>query len=173
MNRKLMFLFVFAIGLAVLSCKKDDPKIDLPPPITASQTYTYGIIVSEGGGISLKRPMKLSDFTALGTYQKFVYQGKVNTNSYIDFVKGTVSNVEITNATLEVVGNPKIKYNLGTITGTEKFNSLDDLNFLQLVINEMVGKKEVELLLTGTSTNLIATEVKLNVVTDVTFSLRQ
>lgn len=172
MNRKLMILFVFAFGISVLSCKKDD-KIDLPPPITATQTYSYGITSPVGATITIERAMKLSDFTALGMYQKYVYEGKVNTNSYIDFVKGTAENVELKNVTLQVKGNTKIKYNLGTITGTEKYNSLEDLNFLQQVVDEMVGKKDIVLELSYTSTNAITTEVKLNVVTNVTFNLRQ
>ncbi len=173
MNRKLMFLFVFAFGLSVLSCKKDDPKIDLPAPITTSQTYMYEFTGNANSATTLKKTMKLSDFTALGMYQKYVHQGKVNTNSYIDFVKGKAENVELKDVTLEVEGNSKIKYNLGTITGNEKYNSLEDLNFLQLVVNEMVGKKEIVLLLSYTSTTAFTTEVKLNVVTNVTFSLRQ
>ncbi len=173
MNRKLMFLFVFAVGVAVLSCKKDDPKIDLPGPTTASQTYSYGFTSPAGATTTLERTMKLSDFTALGMYQKYVYEGNVNTNSYIDFVKGAAENVELENVTLEVKGNSSIKYNLGTITGTEKYNSLEDLNFLQKVITEMVKKKDIVLQLSYTSTNAIATEVKLNVKPDVTFKFRQ
>ena len=175
MNRKLMFLFVFAFGVLVMSCKKDDPKVDLPGSIKDSQTYSYGIIASESATMTLKKTMKLSDFTALGMYQKYVYEGKVNTNSYINFVKGKAENVELTDVTLEVEGNPKIKYNFDsdTITGNETFNSLEDLNFLQEVIDEMVRKKEIVLLLKITSTNAIATEVKFNVETNVTFGLRQ
>lgn len=172
MNHKLMFLFVVAFGVMVMSCKKDDP-IDLPDPIQGSRTYSFGITAPAGSTITLDRPMKLSDFNSLGVYQKYVYQGNLNTNSYIEFVKSPAVNVELNDVTLQVKNNAKLKYNLGTITGNEKYISLDDLNFLQQVVNEMVGKKEIVLQLSYTSPNEIATEVKLNVRTDVTFNLRQ
>ncbi len=172
MNRKLMFLSIIAFGLLVLSCGKDDPKVDLPSPIKDTKIYTYGITAPAGAAVTLEQTLKLSDFTAIGTYEKYVYQGVLNTDSYIDFVKGGSENLELKEVTLQIKNNTKIKYNLGTITGNFKFTSLDDLNFLQQVVNEMVSKKETVLQLTYSSTNLVSTASNLNLKFDISFKLQ-
>jgi hypothetical protein len=172
MKRKLMFLFVFAFGILFLSCGKDDPKVDLPSPIKDTKIYSYGITAPAGAAVTLEKTLKLSDFTALGTYERYVYQGVLNTNSYIDFVKGGSESIELKEVTIQVKNNTKIKYNLGTVTGNFKFNSLDDLNFLQQVVNELVSKKEIVLQLTYSSTNLVSTASDLNLKFEVSFNLQ-
>lgn len=172
MNRKVMFLFVIVFGLLVVSCGKDDPKVDLPAPIKDTKIYTYGITAPAGASVTLEKTLKLSDFTGIGIYEKYVYQGVLNTESYINFVKGSSENIELNEVTLQVKNNTKIKYNLGTVTGNFKFNSLNDLNFLQQVANEIVSKKEVVLQLTYNSNDLISTESNLNLRFDITFNLQ-
>lgn len=173
MNRKLMFLSVIAFGIMILSCGKDEPKVDLPAPTKDSKIYTYGITAPAGASVTLEKTLKLSDFTGIGMYEKYVSQGVLNTDSYIDFVKGSSDNIELNEVTLQVKNNTKIKYNLGTINGNFKFNALNDLNFLQQVVNEIVSKKEVVLQLTYNSDNLISTESNLNLRFDITFNFQQ
>ena len=143
MNQKLMYLFVIAFGAMVLSCGDDEPKIDLPNSIKDSKTYSYGIINSAGATFSLPVTMKLSDFTALNTYEKYVTKGVLDTDSYIEFVKGASANIELKDVTLQIKSNPKaIKYSLGTITGDKKFDTLEDLIFLRSVVDEMIKNNE-------------------------------
>ncbi len=172
MNRKLMFLCVFAFGMLVWSCGDDDPKIDLPSPIKDTKIYTYDFIASAGATVTLEKTLKLSDFTAIGNYEKYVYEGVLNPNSFVDFVKGGTDNIELKEVTLLVKSNTKIKTNLGTITGNVNFNSLEYLNFLQNVVDEMVSKKEIVLQLTYISTNTITTASNLNLDFEVSFKLQ-
>lgn len=172
MNQKLMYLFVIAFGIMVLSCGKDEPKVDLPASVKDSKIYSFGITAPAGAAVTLEKTLKLSDFTNIETYQKYVSQGVLNTESYIDFVKVGSESIELKEVTLQVKNNTKIKYNLGTVTGNFKFNSLTDLNFLQLVANELVSKKEVVLQLTYSSTNLISTESNLNIKFDITYKFQ-
>ena len=172
MNQKLMYLFVIAFGAMVLSCGDDEPKVDLPASVKDSKTYSFGITAPAGAAVTLEKTLKLSDFTNIETYQKYVSQGVLNTESYIDFVKMGSENIELKEVTLQVKNNTKIKYNLGTVTGNFKFNDLADLNFLQLVANELVSKKEVVLQLTYSSTNLISTESNLNIKFDITYKFQ-
>lgn len=167
-----MFLFVFALGILVLSCGKDDPQLDLPSPIKDTKKYSYEFIASAGANVTQEVTIKLSDFTAIGTYEKYVYQGVLNPNSFINFVKGGTENIELKEVTLQVKSNTKVKHNLGTITENTSFNSLEYLNFLQDVIDEMVSKKEIVLQLTYSSTNTITTASNLNLNFDVSFNLR-
>lgn len=172
MNKKLMYLFVIALGIMVLSCGDDEPKVDLPASVNDSKTYSFGITAPAGAAVTLEKTLKLSDFTNIETYQKYVSQGVLNTESYIDFVKVGSESIELKEVTLQVKNNTKVKYNLGTVTGNFKFNSLTDLNFLQLVANELVSKKEVVLQLTYSSTNLISTESNLNIKFDITYKFQ-
>lgn len=170
MKHKLMILFVFAIGMLVWSCGDDDPKIDLPNPIKNAKIYSYGITAPAGATITLDKTIKLSDFSALGIYEKYVKKGDVNTNSYIEFVKGASDSLELKNVTLQVKNNESLKYSLGTLTGDYKFSTLQDLNFLQLVVNEMVSKKETELQLSYNSVDAVSKQATLNINLDITFS---
>ena len=170
MKHKLMILFVFAVGMLVLSCGKDDPKIDLPSPIKNSKIYSYGITAPAGATITLDKAIKLSDFSALGIYEKYVKKGELNTESYIEFVKGASDSLQLKDVTLQVKNNATLKYSLGTLTGDYKFSSLQDLNFLQLVVNEMVSKKETVLQLSYNSTDAITKEATLKLNLDITFS---
>lgn len=172
MKNKLNFLFVFAIGIMLISCGEDDPKVDLPSPIKGTKTYTYSFIADAGDNVTKEITIKLSDFTAIGTYEKYVYQGVLSTNSNIEFVKGGSDVLELKDVTLQVKSNTKIKYNLGNISGNFKFNSLDDLNFMQQVVNELVSKKEIVLQLTYSTTNLITTASNLKLNFDVSFNLQ-
>ena len=173
MNRKLIFLFVLALGMFVLSCNKDETEeVIIPSPLIGTNVYSYGITAPAGATITLERTMKLDDFIALNGYQKNVYKGTVNISSFIEFVKSSTDIVELKNVTLQAKGNSKLTYNLGTITGNNKFISLDDFNFLQLLVNEMVTKKEIVLQLSFLSTNAITNEVKLDVNTNIKFDLK-
>jgi hypothetical protein len=170
MKRKLLFLFVFAVGMLVWSCGDDDPKINLPGPIKDSKVYTYGITAPAGATVILDKTLKLTDFTAIESFEKYVSKGVLSTESYIDFIKVGSENIELKDVTLQVKSNQKINYNLGTITGNVKFISLDDLNFLQQVVNEMVSKNEIVLQLKYSSDNIISTESNLNLKFDITFN---
>ncbi len=172
MNYRLIFLSVFAFGILVCSCSEDKPEEILPGPINDSKIYSYTMTAPAGATVTLEKTMKLEDFTALGVYVKNVYQGVLNTNSYIEFVKNTAESIQLENVTLQVKGNSKIKYNLGTLSHSFRFISLDELNFLQLVINEMVDKKEIILQLSYQSKNAMTSEVNLNLRSDITFKLR-
>lgn len=173
MKRNLMFLFVLLAGVMLGSCKKDDPKIDLPGPIRDSQTYSFGISAPQGAIVTLEKTMHLADFTKLGTYQRYVYEGALQTASFFEFAKGSAENIELKKVTLSLKENGKVKYELGTITKDQKYDTLDDLNFLQQVINELVRRKSVTLQLSYETENAITTEVKFHVKADVTFKLRQ
>lgn len=169
MKHKLMILFVFAFGMLVWSCGDDDPKVNLPDSIKDSKIYSYGITSPAGAALTLEKTLKISDFTGLGTNEKYVTKGELNVNSYIDFVKGAAGAVELKDVTLQIKNNSKIKYILGTISGDERFNSLEDLEFLQLVVNEMISKKETVLQISFNTTNAITTPVNLNFNLDITF----
>ncbi len=169
MKHKLMILFVFAFGMLVWSCGDDDPKVNLPDSIKDSKIYSYGITSPAGAVLTLEKTLKLSDFTALGTNEKYVNKGELNVNSYIDFVKGATATIELKDVTLQIKNNSKIKYSLGTISGDKRFNSLEDLGFLQLVVNEMISKKETVLLMSFNTANAITTPANLNFNLDVTF----
>ncbi len=169
MKRKLLFLFVFAVGMLVWSCGDDEPKVDLPGPIKDSKIYSYGITAPAGATVTLDKTLKLSDFTAIESFEKYVSKGILSTESYIDFIKVGSENIELKDVTLQVKSNQKINYNLGTITGNTKFILLNDLNFLQQVVNEMVSKKEIVLQLKYSSDNIISTESNLNLKFDITF----
>ncbi|MBK6285494.1 MAG: hypothetical protein IPF54_25045 [Draconibacterium sp.] len=169
MKRKLLFLFVFAVGILVWSCGDDEPKVDLPGPIKDSKIYSYGITAPAGATVTLDKTLKLSDFTAIESFEKYVSKGILSTESYIDFIKVGSENIELKDVTLQVKSNQKINYNLGTITGNTKFILLNDLNFLQQVVNEMVSKKEIVLQLKYSSDNIISTESNLNLKIDITF----
>lgn len=169
MKRKLLFLFVFAVGILVWSCGDDEPKVDLPGPIKDSKIYSYGITAPAGATVTLDKTLKLSDFTAIESFEKYVSKGILSTESYIDFIKVGSENIELKDVTLQVKSNQKINYNLGTITGNTKFILLNDLNFLQQVVNEMVSKKEIVLQLKYSSDNIISTESNLNLKFDITF----
>jgi hypothetical protein len=170
MKHKLMILFVFAFGTLVWSCGEDDPKVDLPGPIRDSKIYDYGIIAPAGATITSDRTLKLSDFTALDIYERYVKKGDVNTDSYIEFIKGASDSLQLKDVTLQVKNNASLKYNLGTLTGDYKFNTLQDLIFLQSVVNEMVSKKETELQLSYNSTDALSKQATLNINLDITFS---
>lgn len=172
MNRKL-FLIVFALGIIVMSCSKDDDEdIVIPSPITDTKLYSYGITSPAGATITLERTIKLDDFTALNNYQKYVYKGTINISSFIEFIKSSTEDIELNDVTLQVKNNSKIKYNLGTITGNVKFTSLDDLNFLQSLVDELVSKKSIVLQLSFVSANAITNEVKLDINTNIKFDLK-
>jgi hypothetical protein len=159
--------------MVAISCSKDDSDdIVIPSPITDTKLYSYGITAPAGATITLERTMSLDDFTALDTYQKYVYKGSINISSFIEFVKSSTEATEINDVTLQVKNNSKIVYNLGTITGNEEFTSLDVLNFLQLIADELVEEEEIILQLSFTTTNTIASEVKLNINMDIEFDLK-
>ena len=170
MKRELLFLFVFSIGMLVWSCGDDEPRIDLPGPIKDSKVYTFGITAPAGATVTLEKTIKLTDFTAIESFENYVSKGILSTESYIEFIKAGSENIELTNVTLQVKSNSKINYNLGTITGNVKFISLDDLNFLQQVANEMVSKKEIMLQLKYSTSNVISTESNMNLKFDITFN---
>jgi hypothetical protein len=170
MKRKLLFLFVFAVGVLVWSCGDDEPKVDLPGPIKDSKIYSYGITAPAGATVTLDKTLKLSDFTAIESFEKYVSKGILSTESYIDFIKVGSESIELKDVTLQVKSNQKINYNLGTITGNTKFILLNDLNFMQQVVNEMVSKKEIVLQLNYSSDNIISTESNLNLKFDITFN---
>lgn len=173
MNRKLILLFVFALGMVAWSCSKDDSEdVIIPSPINDVMVYSYGITAPAGSTITLERTMKLADFTALNNYQKYVYKGTININSFIEFVKSSSEDIELKEVILQVKNNSKIKYNLGTLTDDVKFSSLDDLNFMQLLVNELVSKKEIVLQLSFASTNAITDEVELDLNTNIKFDLK-
>ncbi len=171
MKQKLMILSVFAIGMFVWSCG-DDPKDDLPGPIKDSKNYTYGITAPTGATIILDRTLTVSDFTGISLYKDNVYKGSLGTDSYFEFIKGSSENIELKDVTFQIKNNPKITYSLGTINADHKFNSLADLNFLQLVVNEMIANKETVLQLSYISTEAITKEAKLNLKLDITFSFK-
>lgn len=172
MKHKLMFMYVIALGMLVWSCGDDDPKVDLPGPIKDSKIYSYDIIASAGATISLDKTLKLSDFSKLGIYEKYVRKGNLNTDSYIEFIKGESDSLELKDVTLQVKNNATLKYNLGTLTGDYKFSTLQDLNFLQSLVDEMVSKKETVLQLSCNSTDLITKKATLNLKLDITFSFQ-
>ncbi len=169
MKHKLMILFGFAFGMLLWSCGNDDPKVDLPDSVKDSRIYNYGIIAPAGSTITLDKTIKLSDFTSLGINEKYVRNGALNTDSYIEFIKGASDSLELKDVTLQVKNNANLKYNLGTLKGDYKFSSLQDLNFLQLVVNEMVNKKETVLQLSYNSADAISKQANLNVKFDITF----
>jgi hypothetical protein len=160
--------------MLAISCSKDDSEdIVIPSPITDTKLYSYGITAQAGAATTLEKTMSLDDFTALDTYQKYVYKGSINISSYIEFVKSSTEVTEITDVILQVKNNSKIVYNLGTITGNEEFTSLGVLNFLQLIADELVEEEEeIILQLSFTTTNTIASEVKLNINMDIEFDLK-
>ena len=172
MKRKLNISLVFVVGMLILSCGKDDPKIDLPDPIKDSKIYSYAITAPAGASITLERTLKLSDFTALGTYEKYVINGALSTDSYIEFIKGASDSLQLKDVTLQVKNNANLKYNLGTLTADRKFNTLQDLIFLQSVVDEMVRKKETVLQMSYNSTNAVSKEATLNLKLDITFSFQ-
>jgi hypothetical protein len=170
MKHKLMFLFVFAIGMLFWSCGNDDPKVDLPSSIKDSEIYSYGITAPAGATIILEKTLKLSDFTALDVYERYVRKGALNTESYIGFIKGESDSIELKDVTLQIQGNPNLKYSLGTLSGDRMFNTLQDLNFLQLVVNEMIARKETVLQLSYKTSAGVSKQATLNVNIDITFS---
>lgn len=172
MNRKLIFLFVLALGMVAMSCKDDSEDIDIPSPISDANLYSFGITASAGSATTLARTISLDDFTALTDYTKYVYKGTINISSFIEFVKSSSEVTELTDVTLQVKDNTKIKYNLGTITDNVTFASLDDLNFLQDLVDELVDKDEIVLQLSFNSTNAITSEVKLDINTNIKFELK-
>ena len=108
MKRKLLFLFVFAVGILVWSCGDDEPKVDLPGPIKDSKIYSYGITAPAGATVTLDKTLKLSDFTAIESFEKYVSKGILSTESYIDFIKVGSENIELKDVTLQVKSNQKI-----------------------------------------------------------------
>ena len=163
MKRFLSIGVMLSLIVAFSSCSSKPD--DLPVSQNASATKSTSIIAAAGNTTSSEITFKLSDFSALSQYEKWVESGLVQTTSVIS-VGGITSGqvVELTNVKLSLKSNSKANLDLPTITANASFKELPQLNFLQKVLDEVVNK--------GASTVVLSYKATNDITTSVTFSMK-
>lgn len=159
---------ILFISFIFFRCGSDKPD-DLPVSIKANAEKSF-IITAQSGDVTSKTiTFSLDDFAALKDYKKFVESGEIQTNSYIE-VKGVSEDVELVNVKLSMNRDPKNNITLPNITKSEKFQGINELNFLDIIIKEIATRGTSTVKLEYKSNSSFSSPVTLSLYLDSVFS---
>ena len=128
----LFFSFLF------YSCGSDKPD-DLPVSINATAEKSFTITAQAGDVTTKTITFTLDDFAKLKDYKKYVDSGVIQTSSFIE-VKGVSGDVELVDVKLSMNRDPKNNFTLPDITKNEKYQGINELNFLDIIIKEVSSR---------------------------------
>jgi len=158
----LFFFFIF------FSCGSDKPD-GLPVSIKATAEKSF-IITAQAGDVTTKTiTFSLDDFAALKDYKKYVESGLIQTSSYIE-VKGVSEDVELVNVKLSMNRDPKNNFTLPNITKSEKYQGINELNFLDIIIKEIASRGTSTVKLEYKSNSSFSSPVTISLYLDSVFS---
>ena len=160
--RKLITLAsILSFSIIFYSCGSDKPD-DLPVSLTANAEKSFNIIATAGSEASQTVTFTLDDFAAIKDYKKYVESGEIQTNSFIE-VRGVTGAIELVNVKLSMNREPKKNFDLQNITQNGKFQGINELKFLENIINELSSR--------GTSTVKLEYKANTNITTPVELAL--
>lgn len=137
--KKLFYLLAIIPIVAFTSC--DNKPDDLPTSLSATAEKSANIVATKGDITSKEIVFELKDFEGLEKYSKWVKRGTVQTTSDLKIENLPISNeIKLSNVSLSLASNSKTKVDLPDITGGHTFDEVKYLNFMQNVLNEVVGK---------------------------------
>ena len=112
----------------------------MPVSVNATAEKLFTIIAVKGNTTSIDVTFTLDDFHALQEYKKYVESGVIQTSSYIED-KGVSEDVELSNVKLSMDYNKTKKIVALKNISNKKYQELQQLNFMQFIIDELVENK--------------------------------
>ncbi len=177
MKRILSILMVVTMAFAGVSCGDDDgptrPK-DMPNSVEDSKNYSYELLSQANSTITIGKEIKLTDFSQIKKdWIQFVNEAKVRSSSKMMISGIKKGDHKIKNLTLKVKGTNIVKRFANdegfAMDGT--FNFVEDQNFMQNLMNELVAEKTITIELTATTEKKINNDVKISLDFNVLFKL--
>lgn len=139
MKKLYSLLMILAMVATFSACSKDDTP-ELPKQVASTAIKTQEMDAIKGSSSSSDIVFTRDDFNELNDFKKYVKSGKIQTTSIIDVSK-IKDGAKFSNVKLTIKGsNPVQVLNLGEIDENTSYKGIDELNFLQKVIDEVAGK---------------------------------
>jgi|SRR5690554_2678447 len=161
MRKIFTLVSILTFSILFYSCGNDKPD-DLPVSLTDNAEKSFNIIATAGSEASQTVTFTLDDFTAIKDYKKYVELGEIQTNSFIE-VRGVSGEIELVNVKLSMNRNPEKNFTLPNITQNGKFQGINELKFLENIIDELSSR--------GTSTVKLEYKANTNITTPVEIAL--
>ncbi len=177
MKRILSILMVVTIAFAGVSCGDDDGPTrpeGMPNNVDDSKSYSYELLSQANSTITIGKEIKLTDFSKIKKdWVQFVNEAKVRSSSKMMISGIKKGDHKIKNLTLKVKGTNIVKRFSNdegfAMDGT--FNFVEDQNFMQNLMNELVAERKITLELSATTEKKINNNVKVELDFDILFKL--
>lgn len=173
MKKNLILFALLTLVISFLSCGDDDP--NRPQTIVDSKDYSADFMVGANQPTSVLIEMKLSDFSKLKDYLKNVTKGAVDVATILNIEGITEGGYELKNTKFVIEGVDALKSTLvlGTLTADKKTTTLEELKYLQTIVDKMVASGSAKVTFSFDSANKdINRDVKVKTNLNVLFSLR-
>lgn len=154
----------------VASCGSSEPD-DLPVAKDATASKTLDIVAGANGTGTSRVTFSLSDFSAIASYIKFVKSAAVKPTSTYTISGLPAGEIQLSNVRLQLANDSKKNLTFPTITENGVLNDINQLAFMQTILDEIVRRGSAEVVLSYAS-DVKVTDGKLIIKIDSNFKFQ-